>query len=85
MSYVWPGLLKSVRPGDVFTVKEMDPTGSAGYSIATYLCVWCTHYTGEDDMPGVWIGGLRLGRFILDQLFYRADLPIEYPWTRDLV
>jgi hypothetical protein len=77
-----PGLLKAVCPGDVFTVKCMDPTGSAGYSLTTYLCVWVTHTRGADDIKIVEFGGLRLGRWELEKRTYRADLEVQFPWTR---
>lgn len=84
MAYAWPGLLKAVCPGDVFTIKNFDPTRSAGYTQVTYLCVWTKEYESEDGDDCRWVGALELGKFRLDQLWHDADTAVEFPWTRDL-
>lgn len=89
MGYRWPGLVQALRPGDVFLVKDIDPTGSAGYSEAALLCVWRRDYrpkepTHPDDAPTnyfIEVGALELGRAVLRTLMLERFKAIEFPWN----
>lgn len=89
MGYRWPGLVQALRPGDIFFRPEYDPTGSAGYTGETYLCIWRRDHrpkepTHPDDAPTnylIEVGVLVLGRSILEVLMLERFEAIEFPWN----
>lgn len=81
-TYVQPGTLRDVTPGDLFILKrtrEYAP-GNPIVGQDLYVCVWSSPYIGEDDSEGVWVGVLEVGnRGRLEQLWYRSTHPVWFP------
>lgn len=79
-AYKLPGLLKSVRPGDVFFHREFDPTGNGG----VYMCVWARRYRNKNsNTEYCLIGCLKLGTSELREFDMWSDTVVQFPWTRN--